>query len=420
VGTSARKARRPSFGAFLALAVLVATGVALWRTGALGSGNAAPRGRTDLPGAAARSVGAPLADSRPTPPPARASTSRPSPGPNRLAPPAWKGNLTLAKTIGGDITPKSVDASGTGLFFAQNMIYQHSVTVYDESFRLVKTIPDTVDLRRFGYRRYPAGPVHGGPVEAAFTPDRSEVYVSNYSMYGPGFSHPGHDACTPSEGIDASFVYRINTSTLRIDQVIAVGAVPKFLAVTPDGRLLLVSDWCSYSLSVVSTNTGKEIKRISVGPYPRGIAVTADSKTAYVAMMGTSDIAKVNLSTFGLRWIRGVGSGPRHLVLDPGGRYLYVTLNEGSVAKIDVRTERVVGRVVTGARARSMAISTDGTALFVVNYDSGTMTKVRAADLRVLQTVRTSYHPIGITYDSLSGNVWVSCYGGAIMVFRNA
>jgi DNA-binding beta-propeller fold protein YncE len=67
-----------------------------------------------------------------------------------------------------------------------------------------------------------------------------------------------------------------------------------------------------------------------------------------------------------------------------------------------------------------MAISTDGTALFVVNYDSGTMAKVRAGDLHVLQTVGTNYHPIGITYDPVSGNVWVSCYGGTLMVFRNA
>ena len=56
------------------------------------------------------------------------------------------------------------------------MIYRHSITVYDQSYRLVKTIPDAVDLRRYGFRGYPAGLVRGGPVEAAFSPDHRHAY----------------------------------------------------------------------------------------------------------------------------------------------------------------------------------------------------------------------------------------------------
>ena len=52
------------------------------------------------------------------------------------------------------------------------------------------------------------GTVHGGPVEAAVSADRKSVYVSNYSMYGPGFSRPGDDVGSPGQ-YDRSFVYRI-------------------------------------------------------------------------------------------------------------------------------------------------------------------------------------------------------------------
>ena len=41
--------------------------------------------------------------------------------------------------------------------FAQNMMYRHTVTVYDRNGDLVKTIPDTVDLTAFGI------PGHPGP-----------------------------------------------------------------------------------------------------------------------------------------------------------------------------------------------------------------------------------------------------------------
>src|SRR5438067_1340116 len=77
----------------------------------------------------------------------------------------------------------------------------------------------------------------------------------------------------------------------------------------------------------------------------------------------------------------------------------------------------VVGRVSTGVNPRSMAISPDGRALYVVNYGSDTMTKLRADDLTPLQTIATLHHPIGITYDRDTASVWVACYVGRILVF---
>jgi YVTN family beta-propeller protein len=337
------------------------------------------------------------------------------------SPPSARQRLRYVATIGGHISPKSVDASGAGLVFAQNMIYTHTVTVYDDrNYHLVATIPDAVTLRNWGYPQYP-GRYLGGPVEAAFSPDRRYVYVSNYSMYGPALTHQGHDVCSPADDYDSSFVYRIRVSTMRIDQVIHVGSVPKFLAVTHDDKYLLVSDWCSYALSVVSVPTAKEIRRIPLGPYPRGIAVDPSSDTAYVAIMGGAGIAKINLHRFTVGWIRDVGTGPRHLVMSPTGRWLYATLNaDGTVAKIDPRTGQVVARVPTGRQPRSMAIAPDGQSLYVVNYGSNTVTKVRTSDMTVIQTVQTNSSPIGITYVPDRRQIWVACYTGTIMVFEDA
>jgi YVTN family beta-propeller protein len=331
-------------------------------------------------------------------------------------------SLILARlhVVTGNISPKSVVASGHGLFFAQNMMYKHTITVYDRRFRLVKTISDGVDLRRLGVKGY-RGIYHGAPVEAAFTSDGKDAYVTNYSMYGPGFTREGHDVCSPSNGYDRSFVYRVDVARLRIDRAIRVGSVPKFVAVTPDGRYVLVSNWCSYSLSVIDTRAGRQVREILLGPYPRGIVVDRTSRIAYVAVMGTSDIAAVDLRTWDVGWIRGVGSGPRHLVLGPNGHFLYVTLNGADrVAKVDLRREVVVGTVATGDAPRSMTIAPDGGSLYVVNYNSNTVSKVRTRDMHVTQTVGTNAAPIGITYDAATRQVWVACYSGVIDVFRDA
>lgn len=95
--------------------------------------------------------------------------------------------------------------------------------------------------------------------------------------------------------------------------MIKVGLVPKFLTVTPDGRYLLVSNWCSFDLSVVDIATGKEIARLPMGRYPRGLAVSPDSRTAYVAIMGSDDVVKLNLTTLEDGGSFTVGKSPRHI-----------------------------------------------------------------------------------------------------------
>nr|MDT0665524.1 hypothetical protein [Micromonospora sp. DSM 115978] len=178
------------------------------------------------------------------------------------------------------------------------------------------TVPDQVDLGALG------GPadadlVRGAPVEAAFAPDGDHAYVSNYSMYGPGYGAEGTDTCSPSSPIDRSFLYRLDMEALAFDRVVEVGQVPKYVAATPDDRYVLVSNWCSYDLSVVDTAEFRELRRVELGAYPRGIVVSPDSTTAYVAVMGSTRIAVVDLASFDVSWIDGVGSGPRHLVLSP-------------------------------------------------------------------------------------------------------
>jgi YVTN family beta-propeller protein len=66
-----------------------------------------------------------------------------------------------------------------------------------------------------------------------------------------------------------------------------------------------------------------------------------------------------------------------------------------------------------------MDISPDGKALYVVNYFSNTVSKVRTGDMRVLQDVSVRSSPIGITYDKLTHTIWVACYSGTIEVFND-
>jgi len=328
-------------------------------------------------------------------------------------------SMKLIHTINGSIAPKSVRSSADGVVSAHNMMYRHSVTVYDaKSFELLHTVSDSVSLKDFGYSKS-AGNYKGAPVEGTFSPDGKYLYVSNYAMYGKGYNREGTDTCSPADKYDNSFVYRINRSDYTIDSVYPVGSVPKVVEVTPDNKYVLVANWCSYTVSVISVEKNKVIRTIKIGRYPRGIAVNNDSTKAYVAEMGGNRIHVINLQDFMTSFIP-IGSNPRAIVLSPDNSTMYVTMNlSGRVASWNIVTNTAGKSVRTGEAARSLAISKDGSALFVVNFKSDTMSRVRTSDMKVTQNIKVCNEPIGITYDAPTGNTWVACYKGQIKIYSN-
>ena len=328
-------------------------------------------------------------------------------------------SMKLIHTINGSIAPKSVRSSSDGVVSAHNMMYRHSVTVYDaKTFKLIHTIPDSVSLKDFGFSNY-SGSYKGAPVEGTFSPDGKYLYVSNYAMYGKGFNKEGTDTCSPANGYDKSFVYRINRSNYQIDAVYPVGSVPKVVEVTPDNKYVLVANWCSYTVSVISVEKNKVVKTVKIGRYPRGIAINNDSTKAYVAEMGGNRIHVIDLQDFTTTYIP-IGSNPRAIVLSPDNSMMYVTMNlSGKVASWDLVNNKAGKSVKTGNAARSLAINADGSHLFVVNYKSDTMSRVRTSDMKVTQNINVCNEPIGITYDNPTGNTWIACYKGQIKIYSN-
>jgi YVTN family beta-propeller protein len=316
-----------------------------------------------------------------------------------------------------DLQPKSIVASGDGLFFAQNMMYRHNVAIYDRAGNKLATIPDEVDLAAFGVGE---GVVQGSPVEAAFTPDGRFVYVSNYKIFGSGYSAVADDECNRGNWED-SFVYKIDVDTFEIVAVISTGAVPKFMAVSPDGSTLVVSNWCGFDVSFIDIATDTEVARVDVGRHPRGVAIDKDSQVAYVTVMGEHRIDMLGLQSHQV--LRSydtsvVGTTPRHILLSDDDRYLYVSNHKmNMVRKIDLSSGAVVGTAGTGTETRTMALSDDGESLYVVNYQDGTVSKVRTSDMEILQTVYSGTHPVGITYDADTRQVWVANYAGTLRVF---
>lgn len=327
-------------------------------------------------------------------------------------------SLKLKHQFSGNLAPKSVVTNGKGLFFAQNMMYEHTITVYNRQGKLVTTLSDSIDLTSHGFDRFKEK-VQGAPCEATPTHQGRYLWVSNYAMYGSGFDSISDDECEPNGGFDSSFVYKISTTDFTVKNVVQVGCVPKYLASYRDS-LILVSNWCSGNVSVISLLTERVVGIYNLKMYPRGIATHPKTGMAYVAQMGTYEIAKINLRTGVLDSIVVPGRSPRHLCLDTSDNYLYASLNgSGIIAKINLKNDSVEATVTTGRAPRSMTLSQDGNYLYVVNYYSNTFSKVRTSDFKVLETVTSELKPIGICFDDKTHQVWVACYEGYVQVFED-
>ena len=110
-----------------------------------------------------------------------------------------------------------------------------------------------------------------------------------------------------------------DVKTLAITGVAQVGMVPKYVAVTPDNKYVLVTNWCSFDLSVIDRATFKEVQ-----PHParhrsarhRGEPRRRPSRTSRSWARPTSRASTSTRSRSA--WFRGVGLSPRHVVLEPG------------------------------------------------------------------------------------------------------
>ncbi len=327
--------------------------------------------------------------------------------------------VELFQVSDADLRPKSVVIGPDGLVFAQNMMYRHNILVFDQNGDVVAKIDDSVDLSEFGLSDEPQI-VKGAPVEAALSPDGQYLWVSNYKMYGDNFRSNADDECGRGDWED-SYVYRIKLETFEIDGVVPTGAVPKFLQVSPDGRRLVVANWCGFDVSIIDTERLIELGRVDLGRHPRGIAITHDSSQAYVTVMGAERIDLVDLEEFSVvTSLKSSGITPRHIILSEDGNTLYSSNHlMDTVRTIDLETDTLVGTVRTGTQTRSLAVSDDEASMYVVNYLDGTISKVRVSDMSILQTIGVGGRPVGIAYDPLTRRVWVADYEGRLIVFED-
>jgi DNA-binding beta-propeller fold protein YncE len=122
---------------------------------------------------------------------------------------------------------------------------------------------------------------------------------------------------------------------LKHDRVrnVVTGSFPFGAAILPDGRTGLVSNEAAGTLSVVDLVKGVKLRDIQVGPplsHPQGVVVDRKGRRAYVALSALDEVVVVDLRsrrverTISVGRSAGLGTMPVALALSPGGARLFV------------------------------------------------------------------------------------------------
>src|SRR5436190_3897503 len=209
--------------------------------------------------------------------------------------------------------------------------------------------------------------------------------------------------------------------------LIKTGKTPKIISKTADSKYLLVSNWHSYTVSVVEINKdkfpfGKVITTIPMAAIPRGIAVDDKSRKSYVAIMGGATLAVINNDTWKKDSDMNVATNPRHVVMDTSG-HLFISYNSlGKIACLDANTGKTLFTVTSHGKPRTIILSKNQKFLFATCYSSDTLDvfKINETSFTRVHSLPCKGHPVGVDIfeNDEKLEAWVCSYtNGAINVF---
>ena len=233
---------------------------------------------------------------------------------------------------------------------------------------------------------------HGIYVGMAFSPDGRRAYVS-----GGGNELIRTYTVSAGQLTEGTALHLPSTNPAGV----AVNLYPAGLAVTPDGRRLVVADEEGDAVTVVDVATGATATT-AAGHKPYWVTLSPDGRRAYVTNQGADTVSVLDLTGTAPRVRRTVrvGTHPNKAVLS--GRNLYVANGDSDTVSV---LDTVSGRVTrtldlapypgapVGSNPDSVDVSPDGRTLYAANSGNNDVAVVDLARGRVAGAIPTAWYP---------------------------
>lgn len=272
-------------------------------------------------------------------------------------------------------------------------------------------------------------------------------------------THPGDDS-----------VSLLNPRTLAVEAIVAVPGEPSVVSVSADRAYVSTSSWSHKDgVTVIDPATGSVLRTYSLAFSITALAVSPDGNRVYAGRTGDGhiDVAVIDVTAEQVSTIdvaTGAGIGIDALEVDSTGERLYVATTDargsgllvvdldtaqveravpigppirdiavadgtayvltsdrrrgGVLNIVDLSTGRITSAVALGGVPTQLAMGTDQTRAYIVDYDR--IVVLCTLTLDVVDTVTMDVQPSSVAVDSHGGRLYVADYAGGVTAFAIA
>lgn len=202
-------------------------------------------------------------------------------------------------------------------------------------------------------------------------------------------------------------VWRLSAQDGRKLGEFRTGDSPHEIALAPDGRLAVVSNYggvrAGSSLSVLDLVGGKPTRTIDLGSHgaPHGLRFLDDQRVVVTAE-GSASVLVVDVGRSEQVRAIEVGDGIGHmLALSADGRTAFVSkIARGTISRVDLSNGQITHERPAGKGAEGIALRPDELELWVANRDEGTVTVHDPRTLAVRRRMSSRGFPLRIAFSA--------------------
>jgi PQQ-dependent catabolism-associated beta-propeller protein len=213
----------------------------------------------------------------------------------------------------------------------------------------------------------------------------------------------------------------IDLKTDRVVATINVGARPRGIRASPDGKLVYVA--LSFSsqqtpgtinkIAAINHYSGEVVAQYDAGTDPEQFAVSGDGRRLFISNEDVGTASIVDTSSGEVVSTLVVGIEPEGVTISPDGRWVYVTAEtSNTVSVIDSHTNEVVATFMVGARPRDCAFSPDGTRAYVTAELGRNVAVVDTQTHSVLRMIKLppadGVKPMGVVVSNNGEQIYVA------------
>ena len=193
-------------------------------------------------------------------------------------------------------------------------------------------------------------------------------------------------------------VYVYDTQSHKLLAKVKVGKASKGLKISPNGKEVYVANEGEATVSVVNLNSYKNVATIKTKEKPHNIRFSNDGKIAYVTLQGGAGLGLINTSTRKMEKVIPVPGiiGPHNLDISDNEKLAFVRDTAGSVAVLDLNSEKVLKVIAVGKGHAGIDFSGDGKWIFTGAIADDIVSVIDPDSFKVIKNIKVGFGPHGV------------------------